>query len=1081
MATMRRIADVSAPTGDIDLSVIVMEEGEFNPDQASLPLSWRWIPAVLKELSLRAQIHVCGHALSSSDTVLWQALISRAGELVELILEEYSTSPALQHPILFVCHGLGGLVMKRIFVDLSEQQFKPAHRQLFHCIRGVAFFGVPHPTYEHRDRWAKLRKYLQNVPSMSKKMLERSEEETAVVAQVSMKLEELGSDIHTVSVYETKPTRIKNGRWFHMEKTILVDRDFCETRLENEELVPNSSDHTHVHVVQRNSPLFQAVLRLFRTATTDFMVPVNVTELSPNIFQVQVNAWASTQSEVSLEANRQSPNPPITQPSSNSQKWEMVPRNSGSSSMFPMPLELDSDKSLLALQSRNPDFFGRREVLERLDEHLLPSKTKGLRTFALCGMGGIGKSQIATEFAISRKGHFDAVFWIQADDLGKLGTSFSRIAEQLGLKGADDRIISLNYALEWLSCPRKRITRDELAVPVEYEEAKWLLIYDNADDIRILRDYWPVGANGSVLITSRDPLAKSELYPAVGLDLEAFSTDDAARLLRRLTREESGLDSQQSSQALAKSMRGYPLHVVQVAALIRRLQLPLKDFWEMHREHMDLEKFADNIAPPEQYKHTIFTVWSFDKLSSTAGAILDFLSLLDPDFIDEHLLQVAYSTPGMSDFPVSKIAYINARTELIKLSLIRITRPGDGRCLLSIHRLVQDAARGRLNEERKIGMFDFALRVLRKAWPEEMLEFSHDIQDWVSSDRVVPHVRALQTAYENGPKVCPDVDSKRLFASLLQMNGWYMIERGNLPASREILKTGLAFCRANADIMPDILADMLSSHTFMADDPECNYDEMLEIFRQHLDLRLVLEDKSENKDDLMMAYGEMGQALFLNGRYEEALVELKKSMAEARSLESVREERFWPTFTSLRLGITYQVLGRPEEAVAAVNEALDFREKKFGPKDKESCRRGYLIELLGDLHAQHGRTAESLDAYEQALDNFRVTKGQLHRNIGQICIKIAWHKARAGSTLEAKNLLNEALRILGSRPPFPALAAHTKLLIAKADDAAGTNEDAAKEKSEAKKLFGLVRKIGPEEVVSVDNVEPWLWKEKYYW
>lgn len=76
---------------------------------------------------------------------------------------------------------------------------------------------------------------------------------------------------------------------------------------------------------------------------------------------------------------------------------------------------------------RNLEFFGRDSELKRLDDALLPlsdmtfsSEPDSRKQVVLCGMGGLGKTSIAIEFAISRRDRFDAVFWIRADEVAKL-------------------------------------------------------------------------------------------------------------------------------------------------------------------------------------------------------------------------------------------------------------------------------------------------------------------------------------------------------------------------------------------------------------------------------------------------------------------------------------------------------------------------------------------------------------------------------------------------------------------------------------------------------------------------------------
>jgi hypothetical protein len=97
---------------------------------------------------------------------------------------------------------------------------------------------------------------------------------------------------------------------------------------------------------------------------------------------------------------------------------------------------------LLTTHSANEDFCGREDILERLAAELLPSKNivtvaasgTALRQFALCGLGGIGKTEIAREFARRHKNCFDAVFWVVADEIAKRDYHYQQISLALGIE-----------------------------------------------------------------------------------------------------------------------------------------------------------------------------------------------------------------------------------------------------------------------------------------------------------------------------------------------------------------------------------------------------------------------------------------------------------------------------------------------------------------------------------------------------------------------------------------------------------------------------------------------------------------------
>lgn len=107
------------------------------------------------------------------------------------------------------------------------------------------------------------------------------------------------------------------------------------------------------------------------------------------------------------------------------------------------------------------------------------------------------------------------------------------------------------------------------------EEAKWLLIFDNAEDQEDLVDFWPVsGSTGPVLMTSRDPLAKTRLYKAQqGCDLQPFTLDDAASFLLKMTWREGEDDERKIVRDVAQKLGGLPLAITQLAGVTVRQQL----------------------------------------------------------------------------------------------------------------------------------------------------------------------------------------------------------------------------------------------------------------------------------------------------------------------------------------------------------------------------------------------------------------------------------------------------------------------------------------------------------------------------
>ena len=106
----------------------------------------------------------------------------------------------------------------------------------------------------------------------------------------------------------------------------------------------------------------------------------------------------------------------------------------------------------------NPHFWAREEVLEQIGQALSPTNStnnrQGLQTYALWGMGGVGKTQIAIHYAASSRDQYNTTLWISADNAVQLSQSFRDIAIRLGLVGSkeesEDTTSAMLRVKQWL-------------------------------------------------------------------------------------------------------------------------------------------------------------------------------------------------------------------------------------------------------------------------------------------------------------------------------------------------------------------------------------------------------------------------------------------------------------------------------------------------------------------------------------------------------------------------------------------------------------------------------------------------------
>lgn len=85
----------------------------------------------------------------------------------------------------------------------------------------------------------------------------------------------------------------------------------------------------------------------------------------------------------------------------------------------------------------NPRFYGRQNELEKITKYLSPTGDQSLRTYTIYGRRGVGKTEIALQFAYSNPCDFEALFWIQCETSVAIRPSFTRVAVSLNLPGAD--------------------------------------------------------------------------------------------------------------------------------------------------------------------------------------------------------------------------------------------------------------------------------------------------------------------------------------------------------------------------------------------------------------------------------------------------------------------------------------------------------------------------------------------------------------------------------------------------------------------------------------------------------------------
>jgi NB-ARC domain len=369
---------------------------------------------------------------------------------------------------------------------------------------------------------------------------------------------------------------------------------------------------------------------------------------------------------------------------------------------------------------RNPQFTGREDVLTQLETALLQGNTAALtQPQAIRGLGGIGKTQTAVEYAYRHRNAYTAVFWVKAELREELMTGFGEIAKVLQLPQQDEPDQSLIIAAvkEWFKT-----------------HERWLLIVDNADDLTVAREFLPSSAQGHVLLTTR-AAATGQIAQAV--ELKKMSHHDGALfLLRRAKRianqgEWHGATEADQRVALeiAQEMDGLPLALDQAGAFIEEMMLSLAEYLNLYRqEGAKLLAERGELATDDHPSVTVTFRLAFAKVQERSPAAADLLrvcAFLAPDDIPEDIFTAGASVLAepLRTVATSALDFAKAVREAGRFSLIERNSSTQ---TLNIHRLVQEVLRDEMETATRHDWLEQAILVVNQIFPSVEFNWTLD-------------------------------------------------------------------------------------------------------------------------------------------------------------------------------------------------------------------------------------------------------------------------------------------------------------------------------------------------------------------
>jgi len=657
---------------------------------------------------------------------------------------------------------------------------------------------------------------------------------------------------------------------------------------------------------------------------------------------------------------------------------------------------------------QNQFFIGREIYIEKLHEALKSDGAAALSQLqAISGYGGIGKTETAIKYADRYKDEYKDVFWVNADSTESLISSYVNIAGLLNLsvKNNKEQDLIVDAVKHWLET-----------------DSGWLLIFDNADNPNLVKDFIPLRPKGHIILTSR-----AQIFSNLGImdpiKMDEMSADESKEfLLIRTGRNNHQLEQIEidAIEQLGEKLDHFPLALEQAGAYIHEKSSSFNDYLISYRKR-GIELLEKTTL--DRYQKTVATTWSlnFEQVEQTSNAAIDLLyvsAFLNPYSIPLELIAQGANELGpvlcesLADVESNPLALDEVLDPLKKYSLINRDPVSP---TYSIHRMVQAVLKDRMDNDTQRKWAERTVKAVDKAFPEVKFK------TWNICEAMIPHA-----------KTCLELIEKSNFefqeaARLLNKAGNYLKARALYGEAELFLEQALGVRKKVLEEDNPDIAETFNDFAGLYRD-QGKYKEAEKYYDNALAIRKKL---SGNHPDLAETFNDFAGLYQNQGKYKEA-EEFYNNALDIRK-KVLREDHPDLATTLNSFGSLYQAQGKYEKAEEFYDTALNINKKVLGEDHPDLAA---TFGNLGSLYRAQGKYEKAEEFYDTALNIEKKVLGEDHPDLAATLNNLGIIYKAQGKYEKAEEFYNTALnikkKVLGGDHPDLAATLNNLGLIYKA-------------------------------------------------